>query len=332
MGPFVWNSNQNTPQLPAYSLYIKGGVATPNLDMTGYDMRKWAKELLDYLHVNTWDEYCQGPFDPCAWITIPACGSTDPLNIYNYGSGGVTITTSGCTWTFDDDCNLTLPGAIIFPDGTTMSSVTNAYPTITDGLITVPNVKYIYFSGATVSAAYPSGIVIGGGSGSGVVSGTTNYIPYFNSISSVTSSQFYIAGGNITSSGGAYVASAAIDPSIKKTAFGVSLDGQGTTVSTGQKGYFRVPYSGTITGWSIISSVAGTIVFDVWKAAGTIPTVSNSITGSAKPTLTSSTYINSTTLTGWTTTVTAGDIIGFNVDSTTYTVTWVILEVYITKS
>jgi len=294
-------------------------------------MRLWAKELLDYFHVPTWDASCQGEFNPCAWITIPECGTT-PLDIFNTGGGGVQIRTENCTWLFSDGCELYLPGGITFPDGTSMTSVTDAYPTITDGTITVPNVKYIYFSGATISAAYPSGIVIGGGSGSGVVSGTTNYIPYFNSISSVTSSQFYISGGNITSSGGAVVSSAAIDPSIKKTAFGVSLDGQGVTVSTGQKGYFRVPYSGTITGWSIISSVAGTIVFDVWKAAGTIPTVSNSITGSAKPTLTSSTYINSTTLTGWTTSVNAGDIIGFNVDSATITVTWAILEVYITKS
>lgn len=160
MGPFVWNSNQNTPQPPPYSLYIKGGVATPNVDMMGFDLRKWTKELLDYLHVYTWDEYCQGAFNPCAWITIPPCGSTDPLHIYNYGSGGVTISTSGCTWTFDEDCNLTLPGSLYFPDGSYLSSATDLGTiNISDGSTLLTGVKTIYFSGATVSGTAPNGDV-----------------------------------------------------------------------------------------------------------------------------------------------------------------------------
>jgi Tfp pilus assembly protein PilV len=73
-------------------------------------------------------------------------------------------------------------------------------------------------------------------------------------------------------------------------------------------------------------------VFDIWKAAApTIPTVANTITAAAKPTLTSQQTNASTTLTGWTTAVAANDMLGFNVDSAT-TVSWAVLQLFVTKS
>ena len=130
MGPFVWNSNQNSPQLPPYSLYIKSGFSTTNYDSFGFDMRLWAKELLDYFHVPTWDASCQGTFAPCAWVGIPSCGTT-PLDIYNVGGGGVQIRTENCTWFFSDGCQLYLPGGITFPDGTVLNSVNDLVETTT---------------------------------------------------------------------------------------------------------------------------------------------------------------------------------------------------------
>jgi hypothetical protein len=54
---------------------------------------------------------------------------------------------------------------------------------------------------------------------------------------------------------------------------------------------------------------------DVWKiATGTaIPTISNSITASATPAISTGTALHSTTLTGWTTSVSANDIFAFDV-------------------
>jgi hypothetical protein len=57
------------------------------------------------------------------------------------------------------------------------------------------------------------------------------------------------------------------------------------------------------------------VTVDVWKLSGGVPTIANTITGSAKPSITSSQLNNSSTLTGWTTTVTAGDYFMLNVDS-----------------
>lgn len=87
------------------------------------------------------------------------------------------------------------------------------------------------------------------------------------------------------------------------------------SVSAGTVSFVRVPYSGTITSWHLLADVATSCVIDVWKAAGSVPTVANTITASSKPTLTSATTATSSTLTGWTTTVTAGDVLGFNLQT-----------------
>jgi hypothetical protein len=98
---------------------------------------------------------------------------------------------------------------------------------------------------------------------------------------------------------------------------GVNLDGLGMVLTTGQKGYIRIPYSAVITGWDIIADVAGTCVFDIWKKAGVKPTVVDTITGASKPTLAGTDIASSTTLTGWNVNINANDYIGWNLDSVT---------------
>ena len=73
-------------------------------------------------------------------------------------------------------------------------------------------------------------------------------------------------------------------------------------------------------------------MIDVWKDtyANFPPTVADTIAGSEKPTLSSAIKNEDLTLTTWTTSVTTGDIIGFNVDSAS-TVTRVTLSIKITK-
>jgi hypothetical protein len=111
---------------------------------------------------------------------------------------------------------------------------------------------------------------------------------------------------------------------------GVTIDGSGGTITTGTKGYVQVPYACTINSWRIIANASGSVVIDVYKAAApTIPVTS--ITGSAKPTLSSVQTNASSTLTGWTTSIAANDILAFNVDSAT-TVSWVILQLFVTKT
>jgi hypothetical protein len=113
--------------------------------------------------------------------------------------------------------------------------------------------------------------------------------------------------------------------------FGLTVDGAGSVITTGQKGYAIIPYDGTITGWSVISDQIGNCVLDVWKTSGgTIPTLLDTITGTEKPTLSSQQINSNLSLTSWTTSVTLGDVVSFNVDSAS-TITRVNLSIYITK-
>ncbi|NBP01606.1 MAG: hypothetical protein EBU90_16025 [Proteobacteria bacterium] len=122
-------------------------------------------------------------------------------------------------------------------------------------------------------------------------------------------------------------------PSVTSNAtFGVTVDGGGGVITTGVKGYVKIPYACTITGWTVMSTISGSITFDIWKSNSGLPTVANTIIGAGgtKPFLSSQTLRNSSSLSNWTLSVAANDYIAFNVDSAT-TVTWAIIQIFVTK-
>ena len=88
-----------------------------------------------------------------------------------------------------------------------------------------------------------------------------------------------------------------------------------TTITTGAKGRKTVPYSGSIIGWKLVSDLSTTTTVDIWKANNAIPTVANSITGSAPISLTAAQLNTSTTLTGWTTAILPNDVFILYVNS-----------------
>ncbi len=117
-------------------------------------------------------------------------------------------------------------------------------------------------------------------------------------------------------------------PSRKRT-FGITIDGGGSAITTGVKGYTEVPFACTIDKIRLLADQSGSIVIDVWKDtyANYPPTDADSITASAPPTISSAVKAEDSTLSGWTTAVSAGDTVGFNVDSaTTVTRVHLILE------
>jgi len=127
--------------------------------------------------------------------------------------------------------------------------------------------------------------------------------------------------GSITSS--QLITSMATPSTITSSEVGITIDGGGSVISTGQTGGFiTIPYSGTITGWKIFSTngAGGALnvscVLDAWKTTYSSfpPTVSNTIFSGNKPTLTSTSKNQNTSMS---VAVTAGDMIGFNVDSNT---------------
>lgn len=87
-------------------------------------------------------------------------------------------------------------------------------------------------------------------------------------------------------------------------------DGGGSVV-TGEYAEVVAPFAGTITGWTLLADAAGSVSVDVRKDtyANFPPTGADSIVASAPPVLSSQQKAASTTLTGWTTAIAAGDVI-----------------------
>jgi len=81
------------------------------------------------------------------------------------------------------------------------------------------------------------------------------------------------------------------------------IDGGGSVIATGEKTttLLQLPYAGTIIGWYLTSKETATVTIDIWAHDSSDPTNANTITASAKPSLTAAKFNNSTTLTGWTT-------------------------------
>lgn len=112
------------------------------------------------------------------------------------------------------------------------------------------------------------------------------------------------------------------------------IDGGGAAIAVGVKGDIGpFDFAGTIERVTLLADQAGSIVVDIWKDsyANFPPTVADTITAAAKPTLASATTSQDSTLTGWTTTINDGDILRFNVDSAT-TVTRVTLTFKIRRN
>jgi hypothetical protein len=106
-------------------------------------------------------------------------------------------------------------------------------------------------------------------------------------------------------------------PGPSGAAFGISIDGGGVEITTGIKNDIIVPFGMTITGWWLTADQVGNIVIDVWKDTygNYPPTGADSIAGTEKPTLVGSNKAQDLSLSTWTTAVSAGDVLRFNVES-----------------
>lgn len=130
----------------------------------------------------------------------------------------------------------------------------------------------------------------------GSVSGYSNYIVTLAQLASILGIKFYLE----------------------------FLIGNGTDlITTGLKptGVIVAPRDGIFNSWILLSAditpISGSIVIDIYKDtyANYPPTAADTITGSAKPTISSDIKNTSSVLTGWTTAFNAGDILIPNVDS-----------------
>jgi len=95
------------------------------------------------------------------------------------------------------------------------------------------------------------------------------------------------------------------------------IDGGGSAITTGKKGVIVIDGDYTVTGWTIIADQSGSIVVDVNRSTFTGFPTTSSIAGTELPTLSSAQKAEDLTLSSWTTTLSARDVIEFEVDSAT---------------
>lgn len=140
------------------------------------------------------------------------------------------------------------------------------------------------------------------------------------------------AGTGLTLSGG----SLSVADNTRTSALGYTIDGGGAVITTGLAGMgLIVPYACTIVDWTLLADTSGAIKIDVWKDtyANFPPTDADSMTNGNEPQITASgVKAQDTDLANWTTTsVAAGDILYFNVDSCT-SITKALLVFKVTKT
>ena len=124
-----------------------------------------------------------------------------------------------------------------------------------------------------------------------------------------------------------------LNSNLKVATINFVIDGGGSAITTGIKGDLAVDFNCTINQATILADQSGSIVVDIWKDtyANYPPTGADSICASAKPTISSGTKNQDAVLTGWTTSITAGNILRFNVDSVT-NIQRVTVSLKVTKS
>jgi hypothetical protein len=118
------------------------------------------------------------------------------------------------------------------------------------------------------------------------------------------------------------------------TAMGLSfiIDGAGSVITTGDKGWIRVPFACTIVGATLLADTTGSIVVDVQRATYAAYPTFTSLTASAPPTISSAQKAQDTTLTGWTTAIASGDLLKFVVTGSPAAITKVTIALDVTKS
>lgn len=226
--------------------------------------------------------------------------------------------------------------AVAVFDGTTGKLLQNSVVTIDPVTGDIAGIND--FSIANLIVTNPIPVTSGG---TGIAAGTSGGIPYFSGSTTIASSAA-LAANSLVKGGGAGVAPSTIttgtgiltalgintgtagspmilggngDIRYKYAPAGFVVDGGGSAVTTGKvKGFTTVRQAGTITAWNIAVDT-GTCTVKVWKVAtGTaVPTISNVINTSGVS-ISSGTYVRSTTTSDFTTTsVAANDILAYDI-------------------
>lgn len=202
---------------------------------------------------------------------------------------------------------------------------------------------------AQLTIADASNIVLGSTTGTKIGTATTQKIGFFNATPVVQQTGDVVTAlGNLglVTSGTVALATNATTLQNARTICGQSfngsanititediaiiVDGAGAVLTTGSKGFRQIGFACTIVGWTLLGDQSGSIAIDIKKSTyASFPTTS-SIVASAAPSITTAQKNTSTTLTGWTTSISAGDVVEISVTSVT-SLTRCVIQLQVTR-
>ncbi len=127
----------------------------------------------------------------------------------------------------------------------------------------------------------------------------------------------------------------AIAAHIATTSVQFIIDGGGGVITAGVKGDIQVPFACTVTGWTVLGDVSGSVEVEVWKDTYTNfpPVAADKISGTENPKLITQAKNTDTALTTWSTlAIAANDVLRFNVIGTPATVTRITVIIHVSRT
>jgi hypothetical protein len=154
-------------------------------------------------------------------------------------------------------------------------------------------------------------------------------LPYFTGSGTASLATFTSAGRAVLDDADA--AAQRVTLGVSVAAIHCTINGGGSAITAGKKAQVSVPFGCTITGWTAIADQSGSISVQVNKSTyANFPTTS-SIVASAPIALSSVQKNTDSTLTGWTTAVSADDIVEFEVTGTPSSITRLQIIIEVTR-
>lgn len=98
-----------------------------------------------------------------------------------------------------------------------------------------------------------------------------------------------------------------------ESAIGITIDGAGSAITTGDKGSISIPYNATLNNVTMIADVSGTCIIDIFKSNFSAYPTASSICSTSLPTISDAIKSIDASLVGWDTNIQSGDILDFQV-------------------